>query len=119
MRPFLLVAIGGVIGASLRWGVGELIEHPSDQFPWSTLLVNVAGCALIGLAARRLTRGSDIWLIAITGGLGGLTTYSAFAFETRSLVDAGRGTLALVYIGLTIVAGLAAVELARGDWVER
>jgi CrcB protein len=119
VRPILLVAIGGVIGATLRWGAGELIERRSDEFPWSTLLINVAGCVLIGVAARRLTQGSDLWLILVTGALGGLTTYSAFAFETKSLIDAGRESLAIVYVGITMVAGLAAVELARGDWARR
>lgn len=116
MRAYLLVAAGGALGSSARWAVGEVIDRPPGSFPWATLLVNVVGCALIGLAARHLVRASDRWMLAVTGVLGGLTTYSAFASETRELLDAGHSRLALVYVAATLVAGLAATELFRGDW---
>jgi fluoride exporter len=114
MRSFLVVAIGGAIGAVLRWSVGELIDRPVDGFPWATFVVNVTGCLLIGLAAGRLPRHSDAWLGAVVGVLGGLTTFSTFAVETRSLVDHGRSGLAFIYVAATLVAGLAATELAFG-----
>jgi len=116
MRSYLLVAVGGAVGASVRWGVGESISRTPGVFPYATLLVNIAGCALIGLAARTLIRGSDRWMIAVTGLLGGLTTYSTFATETRELLDTGHPGQALLYVATSIVAGLAATELARGDW---
>ncbi len=119
MRAYLLVASGASVGASLRWWVGDVIERSPGSFPWATLLVNVVGCVLVGLAARLLVRGSDRWLAAVTGLLGGLTTYSTFANETRELLDAGHGGLALAYVAASVVAGLAAVELARGDWDRR
>jgi CrcB protein len=119
MRSYLLVAVGGALGASLRWSVGELIAHEPGSFPWATLLVNLVGCALIGLAARVLVRNSGRWMLSVTGFLGGLTTYSTFATETRELLDAGRGGHALAYVAVTVVAGLAATELARGDWASR
>lgn len=116
MRAYILVAIGGALGASIRWGVGESIGRSPGSFPYATLLVNVAGCVLIGWAARMLVRGSDHWQLGVTGLLGGLTTYSTFANETRELLDAGRPGQALLYVAVTVVAGLAATELARGDW---
>lgn len=119
MRAYLLVAGGGAVGASLRWLVASGLERSPGSFPWGTLLVNLVGCGLVGLAARHLVRGSDRWLALVTGLLGGLTTYSAFAEETRELLDAGRGGLALVYVATTVLAGLAATELARGDWQRR
>ncbi len=119
MRSYILVAVGGAIGASLRWGVGELLGRPAASFPFATLLVNVTGCILIGLAARSLVRGSDRWQLGVTGLLGGLTTFSTFAAETRGLVDAGHADQALLYVAVSIVAGLAAVEIARGDWARR
>ena len=118
MRPYLLVAIGGALGASVRWGVGEWVSG-SPGFPYATLLVNVVGCALIGLAARLLLRGSDRWQFAVTGLLGGMTTYSSFAEETRGLIDRGDLTQALLYVAATIVVGLAATEFARGGGVRR
>lgn len=119
MRSYILVALGGAIGASVRWGVGESIGRSPGEFPYATLLVNVAGCVLIGLAARTMVRGSQRWTFAVTGLLGGLTTYSTFTAETRDLLDTGHAGLALVYVGLSIVAGLAATEIARGDWTRR
>ena len=116
MRSYLLVAGGGAIGASVRWGVSESINRPPGSFPYATLLVNVVGCVLIGFAARSLVRGSDRWQIGVTGVLGGLTTYSAFANETRQLLDAGHAGQAMLYIAVSIVAGLASTEVARGDW---
>mgnify|MGYP002629113019 FL=1 len=104
------------MGASMRWGLGESVNRSPGAFPYATLLINVVGCALIGLAARMLVRGSDRWQIGVTGLLGGLTTYSTFAVETRELLDAGHGGQALLYVAVSIVAGLAATELARGDW---
>ena len=55
----------------------------------------------------------------MTGLLGGLTTYSTFANETRELLDADRGGLALLYVAASVVGGLIAVEVARGDWDRR
>ena len=118
MRSYILVAAGGAIGASVRWGVGESISRSPGTFPYATLLVNVVGCILIGLAARTLVRGSQRWTFAVTGLLGGLTTYSTFTSETRDLLDTGHGGLALLYVGVSIVAGLAATEIARGDWTQ-
>ncbi len=116
MRVYLLVAAGGALGASARWGIGDVIDRQPATFPWATFLVNISGCLMIGLAARYLVRGSDRWLAAVTGFLGGLTTYSTFANETRELLDAGRSGLALLYVASTVVIGLAATEFARGDW---
>lgn len=116
MRAYLLVAVGGAVGAAARWGVGEAIDRQPSAFPWATFLVNVVGCLVIGVAARHLVRGSDRWLAVVTGFLGGLTTYSTFANETRELLDAGRGGMALLYVASTVVIGVAATEFARGDW---
>lgn len=114
MRTFLVVAIGGAIGAAARWAVAELIDQSVDGFPWATFVVNVAGCLLIGVAAGRLPRHSDAWLGAVVGVLGGLTTFSTFAVETRSLLDQGHAGTALVYVAATLAVGLGATELARG-----
>lgn len=116
MRSYILVAIGAALGASVRWGAGETISRSPGAFPYATLIVNVIGCAVIGLAARSLVRGSPRWQIGVTGLLGGLTTYSAFANETRELIAAGHAGQALLYVALSVVAGLGATELARGDW---
>ena len=113
MRSLLIVAVGGALGAMARRGVGELLGVTDNGFPWATFVVNIVGCLLIGLATRRLVRGSDAWLGVVVGLLGGFTTFSAFAEETRALLDDGRGVTALLYVGASLVVGLVAVDVLR------
>lgn len=114
MRPILVVALGGAIGAGARWGMLELIEPIADGFPWATFAVNVLGCLLIGLAATRLSRDGLAWRGLVVGVLGGLTTFSAFAVETHSLLDHGHTLTAAIYVVATLVAGFGATEIAIG-----
>ncbi len=113
MRSALLVAAGAAAGASMRWGLGGLIERSPDGFPWATLIVNLVGCLLAGVALRRLTRGSERWLTLVTGVLGGLTTFSAFSVETRALLDGGRAGMAFAYVAISVIGGVAAIEVGR------
>ena len=113
MRLYLLVAGGAVVGATGRWAAGASITRPEGGFPWATLMVNLIGCLLAGLALRHLVRGSERWLTVVTGVLGGLTTYSSFAVETRELLAADRPLAALTYVTISVAGGLAAVEVGR------
>ncbi len=115
MRSLLVVAVGGAIGAAGRWGVAELVDGSDGGFPWATFVVNVVGCLLIGIATRRLVRGSDAWLGVVVGVLGGFTTFSTFAVETRGLLDDGHGGTALLYVGASLIVGLVAVDLVRAE----
>jgi CrcB protein len=108
------VAIGGVIGATARWGLGAIWTHHAGQWPWSTLTVNIIGCFAIGFMARRLAVGTVAWAFVVTGVLGGFTTYSAFAVELSQLVDADRAGLAAAYAGITLIGGVTATALAGG-----
>jgi len=113
------IAIGGAIGATGRWAVAYLADeigspHQTPAWPWATLIVNVVGCALIGLAARRLHRFSTAWAFTVTGVLGGFTTFSALAVELNDLADADRLPLAALYAGVTLIAGVGATMLAGG-----
>lgn len=111
MRTTLAVATGAAIGASARWGVGEVVDV--DGFPWATVIVNVLGCALIGWCAMRLRRGTVAWCFVVTGCLGGFTTASAFALDTRRLFDQGRTSVAALYVIVSVVGGLAAATTTR------
>ena len=118
MRLWLAVAIGGALGALVRWLIGESIlawTGPATVFPWGTLTVNVVGCALIGfLAPVVITRSPWVAGFVVTGFLGGFTTYSAFAEETFALADRGDGAgvvLAGVYVLATIATTAAAVAV--------
>jgi CrcB protein len=113
-RPTLLVGVGAAAGASLRWAISEVIDTEPGHLPWGTLLVNVVGCLAIGAAARRLRPDTVTWFLAVTGVLGGFTTWSTLANEVRVLADGGRTVLAAVYLAVTVLAGLVAVEIGRG-----
>ncbi|MEL6619580.1 MAG: fluoride efflux transporter CrcB [Pseudomonadota bacterium] len=117
-----LVALGGAIGASLRWlwGVGLLrLTGPAD-FPVAIIGANVIGSFLMGVfvvaaAHRGLTHLSPF---VMTGLLGGFTTFSAFSLETMTLIERGATGQAALYIALSVglsVGGLGlGLMLARG-----
>lgn len=107
-----VVALGAVAGATARWGAGELVAARPSGFPLATVLVNVAGCLLAGFAAARLRRGSLGWLCLVTGALGGFTTFSTFAVDTRLLLG-DRWPVALACIAASLGGGVAATSVAR------
>jgi CrcB protein len=118
MHGALLVALGGALGSVLRYGVGSLVLHQTgpSAFPYGTFTVNVAGCLIAGLLAGLgehfdfLT--ADVRLLVFTGFLGGFTTFSAFGVETIALVERGEGSVAAIYVVLSVLCGLAALWAA-------
>ncbi|MGZ2359758.1 fluoride efflux transporter CrcB [Streptomyces sp. 372A] len=116
-----VVALGGAAGASARYGASLLWPTATGGFPWTTLVVNVTGCAVIGVfmvvisevwAAHRLVRP-----FFGTGVLGGFTTFSTYAVDIERLVSEDRAGAGLVYLGVTLLAALAAVWSAV--WLTR
>ena len=120
---FAATAAGGAVGAGARWSVGVAFDsHLGSRlgsgpgsWPWATLTVNLVGCILIGIAARRLVHGSIRWDFLVTGVLGGFTTMSTLATDLNQLVDADRPGLAAVYLVATVAGGLGAVALSTGS----
>lgn len=111
-RHAALAALGAVIGSLARYAVGETVPNDAARgIPWGTLTVNVVGALVIGLlAARPIVMESDARRhFAITGVLGGFTTFSALAVETVHMAD--RPLLAAGYIIATFVAGICAAAL--------
>lgn len=108
------VAAGGMVGATARWATGELWPSEPGRWPWDILIVNVVGALLIGVAARHLVIGTLSADFAITGVLGGFTTFSTFAVGLDELVDAGRPMVATLYAAVTLVVGITAAGLAAG-----
>ncbi|HEX4470481.1 MAG TPA: fluoride efflux transporter CrcB [Nocardioides sp.] len=108
-----VVAVGGALGALARWAVAEALPHDSGRFPWDTLLTNVTGCFLIGvlmvLVIEVLPRRRLVRPFLGTGVLGGFTTFSTYALDTRTLLAAGRPAVAAAYLGGTLLLGLVAV----------
>jgi CrcB protein len=108
-----VVALGGSLGATARYAATLLWPVPAHGFPWTTLGVNVLGCAVIGAFMVLL---SEVWTAHPlvrpffgTGVLGGFTTFSTYAVEIQQLMDADRARTALAYLALTLLAALAAV----------
>jgi len=113
MKSVLLVGIGGFVGSAGRYLVGLVVPPTLTGIPLPTLVVNAVGSLLIGaLAGIGETRlGRDIWQLAVIGGLGGFTTFSAFSAETTALLHAGRGGLALFNVATQVVLGVLAAWL--------
>jgi len=119
--PVLQVALGGAIGASLRYLIGlwlvRLFGHTG--FPFAIITVNVAGSFLMGvfvvLAAQRgLTHLSPL---IVTGMLGGFTTFSAFSLEAVTLYERGDLGLAALYVLASVI--LSILGLMVGLWLAR
>ena len=119
MTRLVLVALGGALGSVLRYLVATIaVAWMGPTFPWGTLAVNLVGSFLIGfvqsLAVERLVISEEARLFLATGVMGGLTTYSAFSYETVRLAETGAwapawanvlfttgACLALCFLGLT------------------
>ena len=114
LGTLVAVAAGGAIGAGMRWAAGAVWVHERGTWPWSTLIVNLVGCVAIGIAARRLRVGTVGWAFAVTGVLGGFTTFSAFAVEVNDLFDTDRFGLGALYVAVTLIGGYAATAIATG-----
>lgn len=108
----MLVAFGGGFGALCRFGVSALsTRYMGDGFAWGTLIVNVLGCFLVGLAAgfmERLSMPRSLWLLLVTGFLGGFTTFSTFSLETFQMLGNGSVVKACSSIAANVVLGLLA-----------
>ncbi|MGI5192288.1 fluoride efflux transporter CrcB [Streptomyces sp. CA-288835] len=111
-----VVAAGGAVGATARYGASLIWPTQTGAFPWTTFLVNVIGCAVIGVFMVVI---SDVWAAHRlvrpffgTGVLGGFTTFSTYAVDIQKLVDEGRPRTGLAYLAATLVAALVAVWLA-------
>ncbi len=115
MFNFLLVALGGGIGAAARYGVSLAMGSRPDQWPWATFTINVSGSLLIGLLAGWLsTRGEagEPWRLLLgVGVLGGFTTFSAYSLETLRMFERGDLIGAATYAIGSVVAGFAAVVI--------
>ncbi|WP_308253034.1 fluoride efflux transporter CrcB [Pseudonocardia sp. ICBG601] len=96
------VTVGGILGAEVRYGVGVALPHAPTQWPWSTLLINVSGCVLIGALMAVITELVEAHplvrpLLGI-GVLGGYTTFSTYAADVVTLAQAGEVVAAVGYL---------------------
>ncbi|MBV9594829.1 MAG: CrcB family protein [Actinobacteria bacterium] len=116
-REWDLVAatsVGGVLGSVARYGLAVGVPHGTSAFPWSTLIINVSGCLLIGALMMVLSELTEsphrlIRPFAGVGILGGYTTYSTFALDVRQLLAADRVATVAIYLTATVIGGAVAV----------
>jgi CrcB protein len=111
----LLVCIGSGIGGGLRYLFGEWAQKAfCSTFPLGTLGVNVIGSFVIVIAHLSLkgVLPADVRIFLTTGVMGGLTTYSTFNYETIRFIEERAFGMALLYIGVTLLACLMAAALA-------
>ena len=118
MYAWIAVAVGGALGSVARHGVNRLVhqEWPLLRFPLATVVVNIAGCCVIGVLAGLVSSGRlpmrATWRdFVFVGILGGFTTFSTFGLDTIALIRSGQSSHALLNIVLHVVCGLVAVHL--------
>ena len=109
---YLAVALGGALGAVLRWSLGDAFPD-GPGFPWTTFAINVTGSlVLAGLPLLTAVRRSPTLAAGLGPGLlGGYTTLSAYSEQTRALLADGDAATALLYLLGTLAACLVAVGL--------
>jgi CrcB protein len=113
MRVLAAVSAGGVLGALCRYGLGLVWPSPAGHFPWATFVVNVSGCALIGILIVLVTEGWPgahplLRPFLATGILGGYTTFSTYAVDVTRLAEAHAVGAALADLFGTLAAALLA-----------
>ena len=122
---WVAVGAGAAIGAWLRWGLSQWLNHSHSHLPLGTLLANLVGGFLIGVAVGFF--GSqpglpEAWrLFVITGFLGGLTTFSTFSVEAVNLLHRTEYAWALLHAGahlfgaiLFCIAGMSTYRALAG-----
>jgi fluoride exporter len=111
---YLLVALGGALGSACRYGLGSWLARASYAFPWATLLVNFLASLILGfLIGYSLKEGlsASLRVLFMAGFCGGFSTFSTFSAETMYLIQDGKPGLALLNVGLSVLACLGAVYL--------
>ncbi|HYE75182.1 MAG TPA: fluoride efflux transporter CrcB [Blastocatellia bacterium] len=114
MSKILIIALGGAVGAVVRYWLGGFVSSRWPMaFPLGTFVINVTGSFVIGVfmafASRRPELDPHWRLLVVTGFLGAYTTFSSFEYETLLLIEAGKLVNAFAYVTLSLVIGFAAV----------
>lgn len=119
MDKFLLVGVGGFIGAVARYSLAQVVNafifYP---FPIATLTVNFLGCLAVGILVGYLKEHHLFPVVSLfmtVGFLGSFTTFSAFGLETIELIRSNQVGMAFANIGMSIVFSLGAVAI--GLWL--
>lgn len=114
MENFLLISIGAILGANLRYWVGDWVAQKfGTAFPYGTLLINVSGSLVIGflltLIAERVVLDPRWRLFLVVGFLGAYTTFSTYMFDSFSLIEKGQLVPGLMNLLGSAALGIIAV----------
>jgi len=110
MNKAIFVALGAAVGGLCRHFISEVVAgRTTADFPWGTLLVNLAGCLAIGIAWGLCEKNQ--WApvyraLVFTGFLGGFTTFSSFGLDSMRLFSGARIGTPVVYIAASNLGGL-------------
>ena len=116
LMPYLLVGLGGFIGANARFVVARLVGTLFEtRFPLGTFVINISGSFLLGVLGTVVTQkvmpSSESMRLALgVGFLGAYTTFSTFEFETHALLEDGSWLTATTNIFASLFVGLVAVR---------
>ena len=124
MEKVLFVALGGGIGAALRYLLTELANlHGGVFFPYGTILANLIGSFCIGILFVFFSESSDlspiVKLFFVTGILGGFTTFSTYNMELLTFVRTGAVFPALAYFSFNVIGGFVCCWLGFAAIVQR
>ena len=113
LKLLAYIALGSAAGGLARYLIGVAVQSRSTVgFPVATLLINVTGSLLLGFLIRYYVVSPDVSpefrAMLTTGFCGGFTTFSAFSFETASLIEDGDYSRVALYIGLSVALSIAA-----------
>ena len=112
---WIAVALLGGAMAVARFALDALLsDHPVQPFPLGILAVNLLGTLVVGVAAGAALSGEGFTILA-GGATGSFTTFSTWMLDTERLAEAGRVELAWLNVGVSLLAGFAAVAL--GHWL--
>jgi fluoride exporter len=110
----ILVFVGGAFGAMMREFIMQMVPNLADSFPLDILVANLAAAFLLGLVTalhRRQVLSDDVNMMVGTGVMGGMSTFSSFAYGSVVLISASKASavVASVYVVVSLVLGYIAV----------
>lgn len=113
MFNLLLIFLGGGLGSICRYAIGQNLTTESS-FPVATLVVNILACLVLGVLLGFQLKANlqqNHSLLLMTGFCGGFSTFSSFSGESLKLFQNNQASIALLYIGASIILGLLAVYI--------